>query len=191
MRRREQNSTDHPIMFFMADSADHLTGKTGLTPIVTLSKNGGSFGAAVGTVAEVGNGWYKLAGNATDRNTLGTLVLHAESAGADTFDMDIEILASDPPTVEEIDGQLTDEHGPGDWGAGVGLMLKEYTLTQDDNPVAGVGCYCTSDEEGLIRISPVRFTNSLGIVVFQLDVPIGTHVWVWHIGATVGDEEIV
>lgn len=106
MRRRELGTTDYPILFFMADSADHITGLLGLAPTVLLSKNGAGFNAALGAVAEVGKGWYTLAGNATDRDTLGTLVVHAEAALADSFDMDIAIIASDPPTVAEIRTEL-------------------------------------------------------------------------------------
>lgn len=227
MRRREQNSTSHPILFFMADEEDHMTGLTGLTPSVTISKDGGAFASAEGAVSEVGNGWYALAGDADDRDTLGTLIIHAEAAGADTFDMDLEILASDPPTQEEIRAEMdanstklahldtdissrlaaedyteppseddiaariTEDHGPGAYGSGVGLQLKEYTLTQEGTPVAGVACWVTSDAAGLIRISPVRQTNSLGKVVFQLDVPVGTTVYIWYQGATTGDAEVV
>jgi hypothetical protein len=98
---------------------------------------------------------------------------------------------TEPPTEGEINTKLVEEHGDGAWGSGVGLQLKEYTLTLDGDPVAGVSCWVTSDAAGLIRISPVRATNSLGKVVFQLDLPVGTTVYVWHLGATVGDEEVV
>src|SRR6185369_4823511 len=96
MKARQLSTTARPITFLMVDSSDHLTGKTGLSPIVTLSKNGGSFGAAAGAVTEVGNGWYALAGNATDRNTLGDLVIHATAATADDTDDRYEIVAFDP-----------------------------------------------------------------------------------------------
>lgn len=99
MKLRKQSTTTYPILFFMVDSADHLTGKTGLSPTVTISKNGGTFGAAAGVVAEVGSGWYKLAGNATDRNTIGALVIHATASGADPLDIDYFIVAYDPFTV--------------------------------------------------------------------------------------------
>ena len=94
--QRKQSSTSYPILFFMADSSDHVTGKTGLSPTVTLSKNGGAFGAAAGAVSEVANGWYALAGNATDRDTLGELALHAAAAGADPADRYCEIVSYDP-----------------------------------------------------------------------------------------------
>jgi len=47
-------------------------------------------------VTEVGNGWYALAGNATDRNTLGELKLHATAATADPADKDFEVVSWDP-----------------------------------------------------------------------------------------------
>jgi hypothetical protein len=93
---RQQSSTAYPMTFFMADSLDGVSGKTGLTPTVTLSKNGGAFGAAAGAVSEIGSGWYALAGNATDRNTIGPLLLHATASGAQTFDGRFAIVGSDP-----------------------------------------------------------------------------------------------
>lgn len=80
----------------MIDSADHVSPKTGLSPTVTLSKNGGSFAAPAGAVSEVGNGVYKVAGNATDSNTLGPLWLHATASGADPTDTIFPIVAYDP-----------------------------------------------------------------------------------------------
>ena len=80
----------------MVDSTDHVSPKTGLTPTVTLSKDGGAFAAAAGAVTEISNGRYALAGNAADRNTLGTLSLHATATGADPVDMDFMIVAFDP-----------------------------------------------------------------------------------------------
>ena len=37
-------------------------------------------------MSEIGNGWYALAGNATDRNTAGDLLVHATATGADPAD---------------------------------------------------------------------------------------------------------
>jgi hypothetical protein len=93
---RQKGSTDLPIVFFMADETDHETGLTGLTCVVTLSKNGGTFGAALGAVSELGSGWYSLAGNATDRDTIGVLAIHVEATGADDRDLEIEIVSAAP-----------------------------------------------------------------------------------------------
>jgi hypothetical protein len=92
----QQSTTAQPLVFFMADSADHVTGKTGLSPTVTLSKNGASFASPAGAVSEIGSGWYKVAGNATDNATLGPLALYATSSGADpTKDM-FSVVAFNP-----------------------------------------------------------------------------------------------
>ncbi len=96
MKLRKQASTSYPITFLMVDAADHLAGKTGLTPTVTISKNGGAFAAPAGAVAEVGNGWYALAGHATDRDTLGDLLIHAAAAGADPVDDRYLVVPWDP-----------------------------------------------------------------------------------------------
>ena len=96
MNIRQQSTTNYPFLFLMTDSADHVTGKTGLTPTVTLSKNGAGFGAASGAVTELASGWYALAGNATDRATLGELLLHASATGADPVDAKIFIVNFDP-----------------------------------------------------------------------------------------------
>lgn len=97
-KQRKQSTTTYPINFLLVSSADHITAVTGLgaAPVVTLSKNGAAFGAAIGAVSEIGSGWYSLAGNATDRNTLGELLMHATGAGADAWDGQYEIVPQDP-----------------------------------------------------------------------------------------------
>jgi hypothetical protein len=92
----KQSTTAYPLVFFMTDSSDHVTGKTGLSPTVTVSKAGASFGSPSGAVSEIANGWYKVAGNATDSGTLGALALHATATGADPADCVFEVVAFDP-----------------------------------------------------------------------------------------------
>ena len=94
--QRQLGSTAYHIVFLMVDSNDHVTAKTGLTPTVTLSKNGTDYVAAAGAVSEIANGVYKLAANATDLNTLGVLALHASATGADPVDMLLEVVSHDP-----------------------------------------------------------------------------------------------
>lgn len=81
-----KQSTTYTRMFLMVDGTDHLTGKTGLTVTVTLSKAGGAFAAAGGTITEVSSGWYKIALTTTDTNTLGDLAFHCTATGADATD---------------------------------------------------------------------------------------------------------
>jgi hypothetical protein len=158
MRRRAQNSTSHPILFFMADTSDHITGLTGLTPTVTLSKNGGSFAAAEGAVSEVGNGWYALAGDADDRDTLGTLILHATATSADTFDMDIEI----------GEGELSSEP------AGSSTYTDTIKDTDESGlPIEGVDVYLYSNSG--YTGSPVAKTETDVNGVFTFHVDPGTY----------------
>ena len=92
----KNGSTAYPLVFMMVDSADHVTGKTGLSPTVTLSKAGAAFASPSGAVTEIGSGWYRVAGNATDSNTNGPLILHATATGADPTDALYEVVAYDP-----------------------------------------------------------------------------------------------
>ena len=109
---RKQSSTTYPIQFLLVDANDHITPKTGLSPSVTLSKNGGAFAAASGAVSEIANGIYSLAANAADRNTLGELMLHAEVAGADNVDMKILIVKHDPfETLFDVAADVTTLEG--------------------------------------------------------------------------------
>lgn len=82
----KKNQTTYPLMFHMVLAADHVTPATGLSPTVTISKNGAAFAAPAGAVAEVGAGWYKVVPNAADFNTLGPLVVHATAVTADPTD---------------------------------------------------------------------------------------------------------
>lgn len=98
MRLLQRSSAAQPLLFLLVSSTDHVTGLTGATPTVTLSKNGAAFAAPTGAVTELGSGWYKVAGNATDTNTLGPLILHATATGADPCDVEYEVVAFDPQT---------------------------------------------------------------------------------------------
>lgn len=58
--------TDFP--FFMTDSSDHISGKTGLAITATRSIDGGAFAACANAAAEVDNGVYKIDLDASDLN---------------------------------------------------------------------------------------------------------------------------
>jgi len=93
----KQSTTTFHVVFLMVDSTDHITGKASASPSVSFSKNAGSFTGANGAVTEISSGWYKVAGNATDTNTLGVLALHATGTGADPTDMIVgQVVAFDP-----------------------------------------------------------------------------------------------
>ena len=68
--------------FFMVDSGDHVTGKTGLTVTAERSLDGAAFAACANGVAEVANGVYKITLAAADLNA-DTVVLKFTGTGAD------------------------------------------------------------------------------------------------------------
>jgi len=70
----------------MIDSADHVTGKTGLTLTITAGKDGGALGAITPTVTERTVGWYQLALTAAHLDTRGCFKLHITGTGADPTD---------------------------------------------------------------------------------------------------------
>ncbi len=69
--------------FFMVDSTDHITGKTGLTVTATRSIDGAAFGACANAVTEVANGIYKISLATTDLNG-DVVTLKMTATGADT-----------------------------------------------------------------------------------------------------------
>jgi hypothetical protein len=92
---------------------------------VTLSKNGAAFAAPAGAVSEIGNGWYKVAANATDTNTLGPLALHASVATADNCDRIAgNVVAFDPQsaTLGIFVQQLTESYA----AVGVAPTLAQF-----------------------------------------------------------------
>lgn len=97
----KQSSTT-PICFLMILSSDHITGATGLTPTVTLSKAGAAFASPAGTVAEVANGWYKLTPTSADTGTLGELLIHASAVTADPVDDRVRVVAFDPDAAANL-----------------------------------------------------------------------------------------
>lgn len=80
----------------MVLSSDHITGATGKTPTVTIAKNTGTYAAPAGAVTEVGNGFYQIAPNSTDANTLGPLLVHATASGCDPCDDQFDVVDYSP-----------------------------------------------------------------------------------------------
>lgn len=125
MKARQQSTTTYPIYFLLVSSTDHITAVTGITPTVTLSKNGGTFASAAGTVSEISNGLYLLAGNATDRDTLGDLAIHVTGTGCDPFDSLISIVSYDPfaiPSANDNADALLDRTD----GVETGLTFRKW-----------------------------------------------------------------
>ena len=113
-----KQSTTYTRMFLLVQSSDHLTGLTGATAAVTLSKAGGSFASAGGTITEVANGFYKIALTTTDTNTLGDLAFHITATSADPTDFVDQVTANIlgdtlPANVTQAGGVALSTHASG------------------------------------------------------------------------------
>jgi hypothetical protein len=96
--RIQKSTSAYEIPFLMVLASDSKSPATGKSPTVTIKKNGGSFASPAGAVTEDANGWYHIAGNATDSNTLGPLLLHASEGSSDNTDMLFEVVIDDLTT---------------------------------------------------------------------------------------------
>ena len=81
----KKNTALNNIEFEMVDATDFATPETGLTVSGTRSIDGGAFGAATGTIAEVGNGIYQLDASAADMNGSIITFRFTATGAADTF----------------------------------------------------------------------------------------------------------
>ena len=100
-----KQSTARNLMVFLTDSTDHVTGLTGATLTISLSKDGAAFASITPTVTERGDGWYSLAMTTSHTDTLGDLVLHITAASADPIDLREQVFAllpGDAVTVSSI-----------------------------------------------------------------------------------------
>ena len=100
-----------PLTFLMVLASDHITGATGKSPTVTISKNGGAFATPAGSVSEIGSGIYALSANATDANTLGPLLLHATASGCDPRDDTFDVVNYNPASVHPYSPPTTATFG--------------------------------------------------------------------------------
>lgn len=121
MASRKQGSTDHPISFTLRLTADNSLA-TGKTPTVELSKDGGAYAAASGALSEVGSGQYVLAGDATDRDTLGELWAHITATGCvEQTIMLCDVVVSDVFTAV--------------YASGAGQTVAAERKLHDENPI--------------------------------------------------------
>jgi hypothetical protein len=101
MRSLQQSAT-YALMVLMTDSADHVTGKAGLTLTITASKAGGAFAAITPTVTERGNGWYNLDLTTAHTDTLGDLAIRCTATGADPTDLVCQVQVTPAALVSDL-----------------------------------------------------------------------------------------
>jgi hypothetical protein len=89
-----QGEANFALTFYLGDG--NALPMTGATVVPFLSKNGGAWAAASGACSEVGKGVYKIAGNATDTNTLGILLIDANYPAGFTAERTYQVVRTDP-----------------------------------------------------------------------------------------------
>ena len=172
--------TLHPLLFLLVSSTDHVSPVTGAVPTVTLSKDGAAYAAAVGAVTETGNGWYKVAGNATDSGTLGVLLLHATAAGADPCDESYRVVGFNPDDAVHLglsalpnvaagltSGLPLSTNNSGDVAVSTNLDKTGYALAGN----VTVGAYAAGEDPAtLLLTTPANklLTNASGQVQHDL-----------------------
>lgn len=108
MTEIKQSSASRALVFKLVAASDGYTAVTSAMPTVQIRKEGGSFISPNGAVTEINNGFYQVAANATDTNTLGTLLLHATAVGARPADMAYDIVANTAADVVAAVSALND-----------------------------------------------------------------------------------
>jgi hypothetical protein len=155
-------SSAFPLPFLLVSATDHITGVTGLVPIVAVSKNGGPFLSPAGPVTEIGAGWYVVGGNINDTNTLGPLLLHAEATGADPADALFAVVGVNPQIGTNMGIQALPTGSPGATG---GLPVNPISVATVTGSVGSVVAAVTaSTVTGSVGSVAGNVTGSVGSV---------------------------
>lgn len=159
-----QSATSRKLVFLMVSSSDHITGATGLTVTVTLSKNAAAFGAPAGTVAEVANGWYALTPTSADTGTLGSLILHASATGADPADKEFNVILPNLDTSSTGGLPITDSSNAVKVQSGTGAnqisLASGLVTVGTNNDKTGYTASTVSDKTGYSLTASQSFNNA-------------------------------
>lgn len=134
---------DRPV--FMTDEADHVSGKTGLTLTITVSKAGGAFASITPTVTERGDGWYSLALTTSHIDTLGAFAYHITATGADPTDMLDQVVPLLPGQTAPVD--VVEING----SAAAAQNLERSALSMYRGSVTGAATTTTLVDSGLTQ----------------------------------------
>lgn len=126
--------------FFMVQSADHITGATGLTITATISKDGAAFGSPTGTITELANGWYYIDLDAADVDTLGALAMHFTATGADPTDFADLVVPAPQTYPANFDLLVIDSNGRVEALVGMtqNIAFANFQFKMSDSTGAGV-----------------------------------------------------
>lgn len=166
-----QQGSAYTATFVMVRSTDHITPLEDATPVVQLSSAGAPFVVGLGTVSEIGNGWYSYELSQNDTASIGELVFHCTAVGADDTDFNYQVVAAlplmapPPPTAAFLLISSEDHISPvigassivslskagGPFIVGLGAIIEvgngwySYALSNDDiNTLGELSFHCTA-----------------------------------------------
>lgn len=153
--------------FFMVDSTDDISGKTGLTVTLTISKAGAAFASPANSPTELGNGWYSIVLTNVDTNTAGDLLYHATGTGANATDFSDQVF-----TQAQLDAQhlgATANYAPNRNA----LIEMAYRKVRAIDPNQALQGYQLTQGIGM-----------LNLIVRQMDAEPGARPWAVNTGPT-------
>lgn len=163
-----KQSTNRTRVVLMVLSSDHVTGATGKTLTITLSKNGAAAASVSPTVTELDSGRYAVAWTTAHSNTLGDFIWHVTAPDCDPVDVEDEVVADLPgATVASVTGAV---------GSVTGTVAS---VTGAVGSVTGnVGGNVVGDVQGSVRLSAAGVADILnwagGIESFAADGAVPT-----------------
>lgn len=166
----QQGQTAQPLVFLLIEDTDHLTGLTGQTPTVALSKSGEAFAAPAGAITEIGDGWYQVAGNATDANTLGPLILHASATGSDPLDMLFGVVAYNPLSSTNLGLSYLPAAAPSS-GTITAAVVAGMATAPVGSVAAGVAVATNGDKTGYALATAPPTAAAVATAVWSADLP--------------------
>ncbi len=186
-----KQSTARNLMVFMADSSDHITGKTGLTLTITASKDGAAFASISPTVTDRGSGWYNLALTTSHTDTLGDLAIHITGTGADATDISRQVVLQIPGDV--LTANTVQVNGTSqtarDLGASVllspGTGTGQISLSSGQVTASSVSGNVSGSVLGSVNGVTGNVTGSVGSVVGNISGNVNGNV-TGSVGSVVG-----
>lgn len=179
-----KQSTARNRVVLLIDSADHVSGKAGLTLAIKASKDGAAFATITPTVTELEAGFYALALTSGHTDTLGDLALHVTGTGADPTDIVDQVMVDLPgATVASVTGAVGSVTGNVGGVATGGISAASFAAgainaaaiaTDAIDADALAADAVTEMQSGLSTLNAAGVRTAVGLASADLDTQIGT-----------------
>lgn len=163
-----KQSTSYNRAFLIVSTADHISGLTGQTPVITLYKGAStSSSSSTGTIAEMGNGWYRAALTSNDTATLGDLAIHATSTAGDVTDWIDQVVAVDLTDSVRLGLTALPNATAGSTG-GLWILGTNSTSTITHGPITSTGTWTIPSISSTGTVSIINLTSTGTVTVNNL-----------------------